>query len=101
VSAPLADELLAVLREALSNVSRHAHAHHVDVDIAIRGGQLILTVTDDGVGLTGHSDHAGQGQRNMEARAADVGGTFDLSSVPTGGARVSWSAPMTGAPPDP
>ena len=46
----IAEELLAVLREALSNVARHAEASEVDVHLIASGGQLTLCVEDNGVG---------------------------------------------------
>src|SRR5262249_31932639 len=44
-------DLLAVLREALSNAVRHAHAHTVDISVSIVDSRLALTVADDGVGI--------------------------------------------------
>jgi two-component system sensor histidine kinase KdpD len=45
------DDLLAVLREALTNVARHAGARSADVDVTVTGGRLTLRVTDDGPGI--------------------------------------------------
>ena len=50
VDEDVADDLVATLREALSNVVRHASARHVDVAVVAGAGELSLTVTDDGVG---------------------------------------------------
>jgi two-component system, NarL family, sensor histidine kinase DevS len=84
-------EVLAILIEALSNVARHAQAHAVQVDLDGRQGGLLLTVTDDGVGLPdGGQDLLGhQGLRNMRARAARLGGTLAIAPAPRRGTRVS------------
>lgn len=56
VEDSLAAEVLATLREALSNVARHARAGRVEVDLTVSGGSLHLRVTDDGVGVTASPD---------------------------------------------
>jgi signal transduction histidine kinase len=89
-----ADEMLAVLREALSNVSRHASARSVSVEVAVESFRLTLVITDDGVGITG-TGGGGHGLANMRARAADLGGTFLVESRPGGGVCVSWAVPLT------
>ncbi|MGH9279776.1 MAG: GAF domain-containing protein [Acidimicrobiales bacterium] len=90
----LAVELLAVLREALSNVARHARATRVDLQVLTDGAELILRVTDDGRGLPDPIDGKGRGLANMEARAGRLGGTLALSRAPEGGAAVEWRVPI-------
>jgi signal transduction histidine kinase len=85
--------LPAVMREALSNVAKHAHAQTARVHLAVGGGEAALTVTDDGVG-PGEATATGHGRANMAARAADLGGTFDLSAGPTGGTVLTWRVPI-------
>jgi signal transduction histidine kinase len=92
----LAQHLVAVLREALTNIARHAGAHAVH--IAVTGGARIeLVVTDDGRGLPdrGHaiSAHGGHGLANMADRARSVAGAFSISDNPAGGTTLRWSAP--------
>jgi signal transduction histidine kinase len=94
VLAPVADEMLAVIRESLSNVSRHASAQTVAVDIAVDSATLTVVVTDDGVGMR-EAAREGHGLRNMRARAADLGGAFSAESPPGGGVRVCWSVPLS------
>ena len=67
------EQLMAVLRESLSNVIRHAHATSVDIEIASAGAELVLLVSDNGVGPAS-SKGAGNGLRNMETRASSLGG---------------------------
>ena len=65
----VADDLIATLRETLSNVARHAHAHAVNVDITV-DRDAVLTVSDDGIGISPDREHAGRGLENMRTRRA-------------------------------
>jgi signal transduction histidine kinase len=87
----VADQFLAVLRESLSNVIRHAHATAVEVTVAAEGKELVLVVADNGVGLDPDAPPAGGfGLRNMAARAASLGGTSDVRPNVPRGTVVEW-----------
>jgi signal transduction histidine kinase len=88
---------VAVLREALSNVARHARATEVQVDVVVAEGCLVLRVRDDGLGLSVDPvSDAGKGLRNMRSRAEQVGGTFDIHPGPDGtGTVLEWMAPYS------
>src|SRR4051794_3796159 len=62
VPSDVAEPLLLTLREALSNVARHAGAMHVDIAVTAREGVLALQVDDDGVGIA--TTHRGSGLAN-------------------------------------
>ncbi|MGH3736070.1 MAG: sensor histidine kinase [Micromonosporaceae bacterium] len=85
-------ELLAVLREALSNAARHANARSVTATVEITDGSVRLTVTDDGRGL-GDAEPRG-GLRNMAERAARLGGECEVATGTDGGTVVRWQAPL-------
>ena len=70
-----AAELLATLREALSNVARHAQASHVEVTVIADDGRLRLLVADDGVGPPADDAPRGNGLANMAERAERLGGS--------------------------
>jgi signal transduction histidine kinase len=89
----LAGDLLATLREALSNVARHARASRVDVVVAVDDATLVLRVTDDGVGPPASDRRRGHGLENMAARAARRGGSFDIRPGTTSGTVVEWRVP--------
>lgn len=89
----LASEVLAVLRETLSNVARHAQASQAGIRIAAREGRLSVTVTDDGLGLPAPAG-AGHGLGNIRVRAARLGGRVELSAPAGGGTSVSWQVPL-------
>ena len=78
VNDSLAEEVLAVLREALTNVGKHARATQVVITIAA-GEELRLVVADDGVGI-GDAKAAGLGLKNLRQRAERLGGAS--SSAP-------------------
>ncbi|GAA3012535.1 two-component system sensor histidine kinase [Streptosporangium longisporum] len=92
VPEPVAGHLLAVLREALSNIVRHARASRADVFTEAAGDTLTLTVTDDGVGLPGEGKRSGL--RNMTDRATALGGSFEAGASATGGTRLVWRVPL-------
>ena len=83
------EHLIATLREALSNVARHAHANRAEVAVTFRQGHLVLRVGDDGVGI-GDRPVSGNGLANMRQRAERLGGTCEVSSPHTLAAR-SWN----------
>jgi signal transduction histidine kinase len=85
-------EAAAVVREALSNVARHAHARKVDVTLSHSGQELVLTVTDDGVGIPS-SHRLGSGLLNMHDRAERLGGSCVVASGEHTGTTVRWHVP--------
>nr|WP_158886378.1 GAF domain-containing protein [Amycolatopsis anabasis] len=97
VPAPLRDDLIATVREALSNVARHAAATSVAVSVVVdrAGRELTVTVTDDGagipVGVTRRS-----GLANLAERAASRKGNCTVRSVPEGGTTLVWTVPLRG-----
>jgi signal transduction histidine kinase len=92
VPGHVAEHLLAVLREALSNAARHAKATAVGVLVAVRDGQLLLEVTDDGVGLPAGGRRSGLA--NLESRAAELGGELVTQSADGRGTRLAWRVPL-------
>lgn len=90
VSSEVAEHLIAVLREALSNAARHARASRVTASVAV-DEQVSLEVVDNGVGLDGAARHSGLA--NLAARARQVGGQFEVAPGPTGGTVLKWCAP--------
>jgi signal transduction histidine kinase len=92
VSDPLAEEVLAVLREALTNVGKHARASKVVITIAA-GEELRLVVADDGVGI-GDAKAAGLGLKNLRQRAERQGGDVELGTSREGGTRLTWHVPL-------
>ncbi|WP_327093159.1 GAF domain-containing protein [Nonomuraea sp. NBC_01738] len=88
----VAEHLLAVLREALSNVVRHAKASRADVRAEVADGMLSLVVSDNGVGVGGSTRRSGL--RNLEDRAAQLKGTLEVELPDEGGTRIRWAVPV-------
>ena len=84
-------------QEALTNVSKHAHATKVSVDVSQAGGVLSIEVTDNGRGLSAEDLAKARsfGIRGLHERAETVGGWVDISSKP-GGTTLILSVPLSG-----
>jgi signal transduction histidine kinase len=88
----LAAQLLAVLREALSNVARHADAQAAMVEVEAGDGRLTLRVTDNGRGLPPERHESGL--RNIRRRATEQGGNVHMLPEEPHGTRVEWVVPL-------
>ena len=96
-SEELTEQALAVLREALSNMARHADASRADVTVDVsQDGILSVIVTDDGTGIPPGGRRSGL--RNLADRAAKLGGELRLDqaepAVPRPGTRLEWRVPV-------
>ena len=99
VNEPIRGHLLLCLREALSNVARHARASTARVEVMVRDGQLTLQVVDNGVGYQPVPGSPTSGLDNMLVRAESLGGHFSIATPDDGGTVAVWSVPLTAAPP--
>jgi two-component system sensor histidine kinase DevS len=91
VALPVQLEATAVLREALSNTARHAHAGRVEVHVTV-DDELGVLVVDDGVGVGKPGRMSGIA--NARARAELLGGHLDVSQAKRGGTRFDWRVPL-------
>ncbi|HSI12407.1 MAG TPA: sensor histidine kinase [Chthoniobacter sp.] len=88
-------DLILMFKETLHNITRHAGAKTVQVQLAQGNGQLTLTVRDDGRGFDPIAPHgAGMGLTNLQRRAAKHGGNVQIDSAPTRGTTVSITLPL-------
>ncbi|MER7187387.1 ATP-binding protein, partial [Streptomyces hyaluromycini] len=98
VPKEIADHVVAVLSEALTNVARHARADRAEIVLVTDGRELVLTVRDNGVGIP--SDGRRSGLRNLAERAAELGGSleWDCPEGPEGpgggGTTLVWRVPV-------
>jgi signal transduction histidine kinase len=94
-------DLLFIVREALSNVSRHAAASHLLLSLDEIDGDLVLTIVDNGRGFDPDAvpgpDAAGrhQGLANMRSRAVGMGGTFTIGGPDGPGTRIIVRVPAS------
>ncbi len=95
VPGEIADHMLVVLREALSNAARHAGGNRVDVDVEA-GADLVLLVKDNGTGMKPGTRRSGLA--NLADRASQLGGTLHTSPADGGGTELEWRVPLPGQP---
>jgi signal transduction histidine kinase/ligand-binding sensor domain-containing protein len=95
VSPEARHELFLGVKEALSNVARHAQASEVRFQVTVTDREIGITLTDNGRGFTAPPDNASaDGVRNMSQRMQEIGGAFELRSAPGDGTRVSFCYPL-------
>jgi signal transduction histidine kinase len=90
VTDELAPDLLAVVRETLTNVARHARASSVRLRLRVDDG-ICLEVADDGRGIA--PGERLSGIANMRARAERLGGSMNTTKAATGGTEIIWRVP--------
>jgi signal transduction histidine kinase len=94
ISQQVADHLLAVLREALTNAGKHAQATSYVVTISA-GDDVSLEVRDNGIGIElPQDDDAGLGLANLRNRAQKLSGSFEIQAGQDGGTRLLWRVPI-------
>jgi signal transduction histidine kinase len=87
-------DVLATLRESLSNVARHAGADRVDIVLGITERSLRLRVCDNGIGPPDRDTPRGRGLDNMAARARRRGGRFEIGPAEPRGTILTWQVPL-------
>ncbi|HYP07286.1 MAG TPA: two-component regulator propeller domain-containing protein [Bryobacteraceae bacterium] len=89
------DELYGIVREALRNAFRHAHADHIDVDIDFGERAFQLRIRDDGEGIQSEVVEKGRpahyGLAGIRERAKQIGGNLDIWTRPGAGTKIEFS----------
>jgi signal transduction histidine kinase len=88
LSPTIEANLLRIAQEAVANAYRHAGAHRIILRLAFAAGSVLLSVTDDGTGITEREGGVAQGLTGMKERAAEIGGTLSIAGAPAGGTAV-------------
>lgn len=92
----VSEHLLAVVREAVTNIGRHAQATTASVDVSVSDGECRLRVVDDGRGIGDSESHGGGlGMGNLQRRAEKLHGQFRTESPITGGTILTWQVPLS------
>jgi signal transduction histidine kinase len=92
---PNAADLIQLVREALSNVGRHARAATCRVSLILAGSNAVLEIDDDGSGFDPQTaDGRGNGLRNLRERAASIGGNLTIASSAGEGTTVRVLLPL-------
>jgi signal transduction histidine kinase len=88
--------LYRIAQEAISNAIRHGQARNITVQLDAYGGEVVLSVTDDGAGLPAAAlAKGGMGLRIMNYRAGMIGGRLEVQRLPARGTRVTCTVPAT------
>ena len=92
--------LFRIFQETLTNILRHAAATRVDITAAEQGGEFVLTIRDDGRGITDEetSGEESLGLLGMRERAYLIGGEVDITGVAGQGTVVTVRVPLSEAP---
>ena len=90
--------LFRVAQEALTNVAKHAHATHVDVELDHAGHECVMSITDNGIGIRrahdrGTSQRPRLGVVTMRERTQTIGGRFEVRAAPNRGTQVIITIP--------
>ena len=95
ISHDLGAELLAVLREAMTNVAKHAQATRTEVSLDVGTDAVVLIVYDDGIGMSpkNAADAGGLGLRNIQERASRLGGEAMFLQGHPRGTEIRWTVP--------
>lgn len=94
LSQPQALNIGRILREAISNVIRHAAASTVAIRLEATEDALYLSIADDGRGLAEDARPRGRGLRNMQVRAQRLGGEVVHENGDGGGCRIALRVPL-------
>ncbi|RZU11304.1 histidine kinase/DNA gyrase B/HSP90-like ATPase [Kribbella rubisoli] len=94
VPAVVRPQILATVRESLSNVVRHAQASEVTVEVSADSEQVVARITDNGVGIG--EQHRNSGLRNLTERAQALGGAVRVTDNEPHGTIVELRAPLAG-----
>jgi signal transduction histidine kinase len=94
VTETIAEHLMATIREAVTNIERHAEATKATVALSANDGQCQLQVTDDGRGMDGKGREGGLGLTNLRRRAEKLNGRFEVTGAPAGGTVLTWRVPI-------
>ncbi|MGO9991200.1 MAG: ATP-binding protein [Steroidobacteraceae bacterium] len=99
VDAFSADHLYRIVQEAVTNALRHSGGTHIDIALHAAGGNLVLSIADDGSGIPRRSpDGGGLGLRLIEYRAHLLGGALRISGAGEPGTRIEVTMPLPHGP---
>lgn len=93
VTGALAEDVVAVVRESLSNVARHARATNTEVTVSATASHITIVVDDDGIGMPAQPTRI-SGTANLARRARTHGGECAIEARSAGGTRMLWRVPL-------
>ncbi len=94
LSLNIEQAIYRVVQEALSNVSRHSHADHIEVVLSYKMDMVVLTIADNGCGFDPEAQPSGVGLRSIRERIESIGGMVDIESLLDCGTRLTVRLPV-------
>ena len=94
LSNEIVEHLLATLREALTNIGRHAQASRASVILNVDSEVCRLQILDNGLGIQGAGREGGHGLVNMRRRAEKLNGSLEIETPDVGGTLLIWRVPV-------
>ncbi len=83
-----------VVQEAIHNITKHANAKNVDIQLFFRDNELTVTIEDDGAGFELTSAESGLGLAQMKSRIKSIQGKFELNTAPAQGTQLIITIPF-------
>jgi NarL family two-component system sensor histidine kinase LiaS len=75
-------QIVRILQESVANVVKHAHASKIDVTVIVQSQELVMRISDNGVGLSAkQASSASRGIRNMKQRAEQIGARYSIRAL--------------------
>lgn len=82
------------VKESVNNVLKHSQATELDMKIGLEKNVLVITINDNGIGITEESRSTGLGLENLKLRMKSIGGTCRFEHLAEGGLRILFTAPL-------
>jgi signal transduction histidine kinase len=82
------------VKECVNNVLKHSHATGLEMKIELEKNVLMITITDNGIGITEESRSTGLGLESLKRRMKSIGGNCKFEHLAEGGLRIILSAPV-------
>ena len=86
--------LYRIIQESLQNINKYASAKNINVELRKQGDNLVLTITDDGIGFNARIKKKGIGMQNMLSRTKECNGIFNVKSKKGEGAIITVIVPL-------
>lgn len=88
-------DFFLIFKEAINNIAKYSSAGTVEVFLQKQHGQILLAITDDGIGFDLQKESSSNGLKNMRSRAAGLQGTIDITTKPGTGTAVRLTIPVS------
>ena len=88
-------DLYRIIQELVTNISKHAKASRIDIELTLHDNYINLIIEDNGVGFVQYQNSGGIGINNVKSRINDLGGDFHIESILSKGTSININIPLT------